>query len=284
MSLSFKILSLFIILNLFHLVYAQNTTLGHDKEEDWKLSNEAKNKNGKILLIPFDERLYLSEIDKNIAQETKMNFDQIRNAFRFGIDANLLMQFKSNYYTVSLLSDTFMASRDIEYIYKSTGYKYEPVPEETEKKNSLQKSNTKSGSPNQREDKPKITNGQLTVEMSYGNKFMNAVVENPALLATLNKKYKADIFIFINELDIKNDFQNTYDISSDSYQRKVIVHYTVFDKSGKQLDCGIASAHFSNKLNHPKKIMNACFPSIAQIIYANLSKALSTGKNQKPKQ
>ena len=90
-------------------------------------------------------------------------------------------------------------------------------------------------------------------------------MKNNEVLNYLNKKYKAEYFLFINQLDIKND-KDSYNITTNTYLRRVEVHYTILDRNGKQIDAGIASSSFSSKENNPKKIVALSFSPAATYI------------------
>lgn len=216
----------------------------------------------KILLIPFNPKLYLSEVDKKIGTENKMTFEQIRTAFRTGLDSKISLQLKSVNITYSLLSDTVKNRKELERIYKSIGYDYDiPLADGAVAKSTAGQ-----------KDKPAIQNGQLTVEMNDEFRFMNAKINDPKLLPYLQEKYKADVFVFINQLDIKKN-EASYDIITDTYTRDVIVHYTVFDKSGKRINAGVATSSFPSTINDPKAIINTAFTQAAKTISTRVSKS-----------
>lgn len=228
---------------------AQNTT----REE--KDNSSSKGTTCKILVIPFNPKMYLSDVDKKLGTENKMNFNQLRAAFRAGLDYKVASQLKSVNTTYSLLTDSVKNKKDLEMIYNSVGYDYDkPNPEGAVSKN-----------PTAQKEQPKIQNGQLVVEMNDEFRFMNAKITNPKLVPYLQEKFKADVYVFINELDIKKN-EGSYDITTDTYQRDVIVHYTVFDKSGKRINAGVATSTFSSTVNDTKSIINSAFSSIAKTI------------------
>ena len=172
-------------------------------------------------------------------------------------------KFKSSY---SLLNDSTANAKDMTRIYQSIGYSYDPIPPENASRADLNK-------PKAPESKPKIVNGQLAVESGTGNKFMNTKVK-PELLAYLHKKYNSTIFVFINELDIKND-PESYDANTDSYQREITVHYSIMDVTGNFISYGISKAGFSSKVNDPDKIIKNDFSAASKIICDKLVKTLT---------
>jgi hypothetical protein len=229
---------------------------------------KAKEVSGKICVVPFEPKLYMSEIDKKINEQTKWNWETIRENFRRQLDAQLKLKLQSTLSVVSFYADSAGMSKDLKYTYRSTGTSYDLVSAPTEATKVNQK---QSG----------IKNGQIMVEQNNDKKFMNTKLNNAELLPYLNKKYGSEYFVFINELDIKNDM-NSYDLSSDTYQREVTVHYSILDKTGKTINAGIAVSRFSSKENNPKKIVAQCFSPIATYIAAKFAAVVKPAPAEAP--
>ncbi len=222
--------------------------------------NKTSELSGKIMIIPFEPKLYLSEIDMKINEQTKWKFDQIRENFRHQLDAQLKLKLQSVGTVLSFYSDSAKTWKDLMYTYKSTGLS----PDLLDKPTDASVVNKKQTG---------IKDGEVHVEMSNDKKFMNTKITDKELLNYLTTKYKSDYFVFINELDILS-VPDSYDLSTDSYKREVAVHYSIIDKSGKTLNAGLFSARFSSKENNPKKIIALCFSPIAASISAKLSDIL----------
>lgn len=212
---------------------------------------------GKIMIIPFEPLLYMSEIDFKINQITKWNFDQIRENFRKQLNMQLKLKFQSIAPVVSFYSDSAKMSKDLLYIYNSTGLSYDLISNSNEVKKTPASQNG-------------IKNGQLVVEVNTEKKFMSTRINDSKLLSYLEKKYDSHYFVFINQMDIKNNMES-YDIASDTYQREMAVHYSILDKNGKNISSGLAKAPFSSKVDDPKKIVAQTFPPIATFIALKLS-------------
>lgn len=227
-------------------------------------TKEAFTPSGKIMLIPFEPKLYMSEIDQKVNQQTNWNFEQIRENFRHQLDLQLKMKLSKLAPVVSFYSDSAKMSRDLAFIYRTSTLSYDLV----DNKNASIKPSTKQKG---------IKNGQLTVEMNNDKKFMNKKLNDTLLITYLHKKYKTDYFLFINELDIKSDV-NSYDIATDSYQREVTVHYSIIDKFSKIIVAGIATSTFTSKENNPKKIVALSFSPIASFITSKFSAILLPNK------
>jgi hypothetical protein len=121
-----------------------------------------------------------------------------------------------------------------------------------------------------------IVNGQINIETNSEARFMNAKIGNAKLVPLLYGKYKTNIFIFINQLDIKAAAGAAN--SSAEGVRKIMVHYTVYTYDAKEINSGIAEQEFPVDLNNPNKIIDKYFSKVAETICSRVNKALMPGK------
>ena len=198
----------------------------------------------KMLIIPFETKMCMSEIGKDVHAKTNMSFDAITAEFRNQLDLAMYAAFRNSYSAVSVLQNTRKSDTTLDYIYSSIGYQYDIVP-----------GSTPDAAGQAEHDKNQknhfINNGQLQVPVDYSNRFMNASINNPNLLSDLAKKFSTNTYVFINELDIKSVANTTTDnLSEEMYRRQVIVHYSIIDKDGKYVSRGIATTYFpQNEMN-----------------------------------
>jgi len=209
------------------------------------------------MVVPFEPKLYMGEIDQKIGEQTKWNFNQMREYFRHQLDNQLAQKLRvADPSVFSFYVDSAKTHKDLEYVYKSTTISFDALDHPTAPTVENKK---QSG----------IKNGQVAVELSSDNHFTNIKLSNPELINYLSKKYKSQYFVFINELDLKA-VPDSYDMSSNSSQREVVVHYTIVDASSKLINAGAATARFNSKVNDPKKIVSLTFAPIAAYIAGKL--------------
>lgn len=216
----------------------------------------------KIMLIPFENRMYLSEIDFMINKESKLNAKQIKAVMRDGLNEQLYKKLKPKMPVVDLLEDTTKTKKDLENIYQYLSYQYLKVPNQDNYKPPVKEKEEKT-----------IANGQLVVESNSDVRFMNAKLKNATLVPYLGGKYKTDLFLFINELDIKALNGSPADLNSSS-SRKIILHYTLYTLDAKEINSGIAEVNLPTNVNNPSKIINTYFAQLADIIAVRIEKAL----------
>lgn len=216
----------------------------------------------KIMLIPFENRMYLSEIDFMINKESKLSAKQIKAVMRDGLNEQLYKKLKPKMPVVDLLEDTTKTKKDLENIYQYLSYQYLKVPNQDNYKPPVKEKEEKT-----------IANGQLVVESNSDVRFMNAKLKNATLVPYLGGKYKTDLFLFINELDIKALNGSPADLNSTS-TRKIVLHYTLYTLDAKEINSGIAEVNLPTNVNNPSKIINTYFAQLADIIAARIEKAL----------
>ena len=243
-------------------IHAQDKTIGSGNKPAEK---DVVSKH-KIMLIPFENRMYLSEIDFMINKETKLNAKQIKATMRDGLNEQFYKKLKPKMPVVDLLDDTVKTKKDLENIYQYLSYQYVKVPNQENYKPPVKDKEEKT-----------INNGQLVVESNSDARFMNAKLKNATLVPYLGGKYKTDLFLFINELDIKTLNVTPGDINSTS-TRKIILHYTVYTLDAKEINSGIAEVNLPSNVNNPTKIINTYFAQLADIVVGRIEKALQVKK------
>lgn len=239
---------------------AQHTTINTKSGE--KAPPPGKHK---IMLIPFEPRLYMSEIDYALNKESKLTGKQIKAVFRDGINEQLYKSLKAQYMVIDLMDDTIKTKKDLGDIYQYLVLEYMKVPDQTHYK-----------PPVKEKQEQTIKNGQIIDETNTDARFMNAKIKNATLVPYLYGKYKSDIFIFINQLDIKaSNSGGPADVATTDGFRKLVVHYTVYTFDAKEINSGIAETQFPVTLNNPSKIVSGYFSKIAQIITERINLALT---------
>jgi hypothetical protein len=126
-------------------------------------------------------------------------------------------------------------------------------------------------------DKP-VEKGQIKIETNTDARFMNAKIDNAKLVPMLYGKYKTDIFVFVNQLDIKGAMSSTEFSGGGGEYRKIVVHYTVYTYDAKEINSGVAEQDFPADLNDPNKIINKYFSKVAETINLRITKALTATK------
>lgn len=215
---------------------------------------------GSILVIPYLPAMHLSDADFDIAEESEMDQGQVRARFRSGLVKAINKQF-TDLYDIRLPEQDFVEQdmRDMDAIYHNLAFeqdviypvKYPQKDSSLIKRKLFRKSDGKNYKP---------------IEKNY----MNVVVRDPSLLPDLSKKYNNDYFIFLNELDIKTHFEDCINLALKIYQREIKVHYTIFDKTGKQVYGDVAVVQFPSNENRVDEIAKQNFPRVADYVLGSM--------------
>ena len=263
-----KILLLISFFTAFATVFAQNTTTG-----DAVVPNSKGKHN--VFIVPFESKMYISDIDRDIAAKNEMSFQEIKAKFRAALDQNIFLAAKPYFSPFSFYTiDPQEAQKELAYIYNSIGYKYEVMPEEeVVKKENVGTKLVGKFKKKKKEEEPiqaGVQNGEVVSQVDNREKYMNTKLSNNNLLPTLNKKYQPRYYIFINELDIKRSADKRYVASPEQYQREIKVHYTIFDDKGEEISSGAVKARFPSGQNDINNIIKTHFPLIAQTIVGKI--------------
>ncbi|HSY77556.1 MAG TPA: hypothetical protein VK890_11900 [Bacteroidia bacterium] len=223
----------------------------------------------KILLIPFEPKMLMSEIGKEVNAKTHLTYAGITQEMRKELDLAMFGALRRSCVTVSLLDGKQKSDSTLAYIYGSTSYSYDIVPGTTPDAGSKDKTTAKG---------QYIKNGQLEVPVDYSQRFMNVSILNPKLLTDLSTQYHTDTYVFINELDIKNVDNNSTNLSDETYRREVTVHYSVVDNTGHYISKGVATTYFPYSENDPKEIGEKYFSLVGRLILKNYVDGLNKDK------
>lgn len=224
----------------------------------------------KVLLVQFEPMMYLSDAEQDIVQKSEKKFEEHRMYLRKSLDHKIAAEVEQVIPCYSLLNDKSENAAQLSgAIYSGSSYRYaEPM-----KLKHAKSSKPKSFPVNSKENNDsKVAPQYLTTQGDA--KYMNAVIENKDLFEKLNKEYGTDLFLFINQFEIKTNYNTCIDIERHVYKREVIVSYSMYDAKGKQVDGNLAHSFFPSDSNRDSDIAERVFPQIAASI-ANHVKALA---------
>jgi hypothetical protein len=254
------VLFYFFSLILFSGSWAQTTISDSNKPELSNASSRDK-KSGQIMVIPFEPKMYMSQIDHRIHEETKMDQKKIIQSIRTGLCDQLERKLSANFVVVNLMRDSIHTKKDLEAIYKNIAYRFVPVPDQNNYKAPVDPKKT-SG----------IKNGQLMVETDNSKRYMDVKVINPKLIPDNYIKYKTNLFLFISQIDILPSLPSPTDMYAPP-TRTLTVHYSVYTVDAKEINSGISETKFPNTINQPDKISSLYFSKIAEEIAGRITKA-----------
>jgi hypothetical protein len=231
---------------LIHAAFRVNAALPDSLQED-KIS---------VLVIPYNPSMHLSDSDPHIAEGSELPMNKMRAELRENLIKSLNKNFEEVYDVRSESRDFVQHdNRDMDVVYHTLRFETDSVytlkyPAKFAVKDTVKKS------------------GHVKKESQY----MNIGIYDEMLIPDLSEKYNADYFIFLNELEIKTHFDDCLNLALKIYRRDLMVHYSIFDKKGKQVYGDVAVSHFDSNSNDVKEISSKNFPQISKYILASLDK------------
>ena len=239
----------------------------------------------KVMIIPFNPYNYLSDADRELAKINDRNPEEISTLFRYGLNYDLSARILSRD-SYDILTDTTIDSqKDLFLIYSSIHYQFEKpmdaFAKDSEENKSIREPDLfgNGGEPDEKDETIKLFEKKETVESTGDKKYLNAVITHPEIFANLQKKYGTDLFLFINQFELITNYSHCLDRSKNYFERKVVVHYSVYDVNGKQLKGDAVEVTFSSGETNIDKIIAEKFPVISDLLNQSLlSTATGTGK------
>lgn len=219
------------------------------------------------MLIPYDPLFYLSDAEQEIAEQTKEPSEKIQASFRKTIDISIQRYISRFRPCISMLNDADSLpslNQSLQLVYSKAGYRYDkpmPIPYKPEKLDSLKEK--KRGNKNEVLDS-RIATQYISIPADA--QYMNAVITKPSLLSDLYDQYGTDVFVFVNQMEIKTNYSSCLDIANKIYKREMMLHFSVYDKNGKQLAGAFSKSFFPSDSNNAYDIMRNCFPELAKVV------------------
>lgn len=226
--------------------------------------------NQSVLIVPFEKGMYLSDVNPVIARANQMTTDQIISRFSAAIDQSLRYTFEKNCRVSSFEErDSEVVEEELNYIYSKLKLEYELVSE-TEEKTKLQSLKEKIKKEDNVYQRGQIRNGQVITKRDDRTRYMKAVVKDQQMLDSMHNTFNNKYFLFVNELDVSNDYRDGVSMQQMNYQRLIKLHYTLYHKDGSILSTGISMTNFPATENDIDVICSKYFPILAEQIYADL--------------
>lgn len=257
-------------------VKAQHSTLRFS-EQPLNLNNQS------LLLVPFESRMFLSDVNRELSQTNDLSAQEIVNRFTSAVDQSILYTFQKRCEVSSFyLLDDKESESDLSYIYSNIKLEYELVEEAGDKKG-LKKLKSKLKKEDNSYERGRIEGGQVITKRDDRERYMKAVVKDQQMLDSMHYKFDNKYFLFVNELDIKNIYEGAHQMAQMDYNREIKLHYTLYQKDGEILSTGVSRTTFPAQLNDINVIIKDYFPILAQQIYTDLfpDEASNEGNNSK---
>jgi len=95
-------------------------------------------------------------------------------------------------------------------------------------------------------------------------------IKNNTFFPLFNEKYHADYYIFVSQFEVKTNYEHCLDRALQNYERTFVTHFSIFDKSGKQISGGRVKNMYESNNNHLEKILADNIPPLADQIMSEM--------------
>lgn len=214
-----------------------------------------------VMMIPYNPMMHLSDSDNDIADGSGMNVGEMRQALRADLIKALNKSF-AEIHDVKVPARSFVtdANNDIDLIYHSLYY-------------DQQKTFTALFPQKYHRHDTTLYVSKTAKKPEKDEVFIHSGLRDKQLLSDLSEKYGANYFIFLNEIDIKTNYNDCINLALKIYNRDIKVHYSIYDVSGKLVYGDVATVHFPSSTNTVKDISAGTFPEIAKQILNSFNQA-----------
>ncbi|MEY3451796.1 MAG: peptidoglycan-binding protein with multiple lysin domain [Bacteroidota bacterium] len=243
----------------------------------------------RILVIPFDPHLYWSDADMEIAKGSNTDMNKVRQAFRKRLNALLNPE---GFETIHLLGGKMKDSlTDLNKVYSSVTYDYKdvmytaanpkPDPAQPNKKGDLKDgfnksldkvTNVFSKKEEEVQQQPVQKNSSRAVHAKNPAKYFSVQIKDPDFWNYFNNKYKIDYYIFINQFEVETNFEHCLDRARQNYERNFVTHFSIYEKSGKQIAGHRIILHYNSNSNNLSQILKDNLETVANRIIAEIPK------------
>lgn len=231
----------------------------------------------RVLVVPFDPYMYFSDADEEIAARSKMPRHKVREVFRRRL--NVLIDPKG-YEAIYLLGATEKDSlQDLQRIYSSVSYNYENIVYKggTREKEARGENGIEIGAPPEQtwleKKKKKFITAQNTTRAKVAKdqgKYFGATINDPKVIDYFNNKYGIEYYIFVNQFEVKTNYEHCLDRAAQDYERNFLTHFSIFDRTGKLVVGNKVKIYYNSNSNSIFQIVNDNMQKIADAILAEL--------------
>ncbi len=263
-----RLFSIMLIMLISTLVFAQNFL-------DF---NNQYNRRKRVLVIPFDERIYFNDATPEIAKRDNLTHDEIMQYFRYQLNLQLKNSLMDSCEIVDLMTNnTREDEADIIGLYTTVSYNLQLAEFELETENmgliarkraeKQEEARRKVREEEMRNARPGIRNGELVGQkQNTDDMYLHIVIDQPEVLKEIASRRKVDYFLFVNQFDIKTDYRDPYMSGKSNIQRLMRVHFSIYNTNGEFVSGNFASTKIPYYEDDKERIVNQYFPEIMRQI------------------
>jgi hypothetical protein len=226
----------------------------------------------RLLVIPFDPYLYFSDADFEIARQSKIPRQNVRHVFRGRLNALLA---PDGYETIHLLGGVYRDSVDeLSKLYKSLSYSYQENKQSRYNQQPVVKNDEKGGVLNwvkDQKEKLHIQDAPAATPLAKDpTKHFGVQVKDGDFFNYFNNQYDIDYYVFINQFEVKTNYENCLDRAAMNYERNFLVHYSIYDSRGELISGNKVKVPYHSNMNDVQRIVSENMPKVAERVLSDL--------------
>ncbi|MDD3859759.1 MAG: hypothetical protein PHW83_06130 [Bacteroidales bacterium] len=254
------------------------------KSQEYLDFNTSKGDNQKrILLVPFDPRIYINDATGIIAAEDGSTHDEILEYFRYQFNLQLYDAMMDSCTIISLFTDnTRQDKEDINGLYSIISYELvkampnNPENPDNEKKGYFAKKREEKEQQRRLEEisqyNTRIVDGEIVGKRQpTHDMYLNIVFHQPEVLTEIANRRDVDYFLFINQFEIKGNYGDPYLTGNSKSERTIKVHFSIYNSQGNLIHGSFGENKMPFDLAEKEKISALYFPEVIRQIVNNIN-------------
>ena len=240
--------------------------------------NNRYNRQKRVLVVPFDERIYFNDATAEIAKRDGLTHDEIMEYFRYQLNLQLINSLIDSCEIVDLMTNnTREEEADITGLYTTMSYELRLAEFELDTENmgalarkraeKLEEARRKQREEEMQNARPGMKNGELVgTRQQTDDMYLHIVIGQPEVLKEIASRRRVDYFLFINQFDIKTDYRDPYISGQRNVNRLMRVHFSIYNTNGEFISGNYASTKVPIYEDDKERIVNQYFPEIMRQI------------------
>jgi len=254
------------------------------KSQEYLDFNTSEGDNQKrVLLVPFDPRIYYNDATAIIAAKSGDTHDEIMEYFRYQLNLQLYDALMDSCTIISLFSDnTRQDKEDINGLYSIISYELvQAMPNkqedsEDEKKGYFARKREEKEQLRRQAEisqyNTKIVDGETVGKRQpTHDMYLNIVFHQPEVLTEIANRRNVDYFLFINQFDIKGNYGDPYLSGNSKAERTIKVHFSIYNSQGNLIHGSFGENTIPFDLADKNEIAALYFPEVIRQIVNNIS-------------
>ncbi len=221
---------------------------------------------GTLVVIPFEDGMYLSDADAPIGKETGLDPGQIMTKFRNALIEDLEKELQKDWNIEVFHEEKKMQGGfGLDYIHSSVKYSYVAIPDDVlmENDTTITKKDLKKKKKNTGKQSG-IVEGQVVTHSNEVEKYMTLRINNDTLMKVMDSSLGSDYYLFLNEFDIRHHIDDPSKIANGGLKYRLKVHFTCLDKKGNPLVSGAVTTKVDSGNKNVYEIIRQGIPELTE--------------------